>query len=258
MARPDRWLRVDAVAKRCGVTQRTVRHWAEAGILPAYKRGPKLWAFRELDVDAFLESGNDEHLPQSRGHDIYFSEASEMCGSDIKDTTAVAQIRSVTTGSGCGLGSRRGMVMASSVNVGHPNDSASFGACFLAIVGCILKNSARLELANSPVNFHVSGNCRVRLGVEEGYNFLCRHQTPRCLIDIGDLTIRNPSRNLSAWDDVGPELREWVVTSAQGEPREVSGTLSGIPVWAYRFVPVRSNDKSGPFALPNRQIQLLL
>jgi excisionase family DNA binding protein len=49
-------LRVNNVARRCGVSCRTIRSWADSGLLPATKRGPKLWFFKESDVNDFLDS----------------------------------------------------------------------------------------------------------------------------------------------------------------------------------------------------------
>jgi DNA-binding transcriptional MerR regulator len=45
-----RVLRVSSVAKICGVSARTVRGWAESGLLRGHKRGPKLWFFVDEDV----------------------------------------------------------------------------------------------------------------------------------------------------------------------------------------------------------------
>jgi len=48
----ERVLSVHTVAIRLGVSDRTVRLWAEKGWLRGYKDGPKIWRFRETDVDA--------------------------------------------------------------------------------------------------------------------------------------------------------------------------------------------------------------
>jgi len=48
----DRVLSVHTVAVRCGVSDRTVRLWAEKGRLPGFKDGPKIWRFRATDVEA--------------------------------------------------------------------------------------------------------------------------------------------------------------------------------------------------------------
>jgi excisionase family DNA binding protein len=51
-------LRVNNAARFLGVAPRTVRQWAEAGLLPAHKRGPKLWFFYESDLVAYLTSAS--------------------------------------------------------------------------------------------------------------------------------------------------------------------------------------------------------
>jgi excisionase family DNA binding protein len=48
----ERVLSVHTVATRLGVSDRTVRFWAEKGWLRGFKDGPKIWRFRETDVEA--------------------------------------------------------------------------------------------------------------------------------------------------------------------------------------------------------------
>ncbi len=48
----ERVLSVHTVAVRFGVSDRTVRLWAEKGRLPGFKDGPKIWRFRATDVEA--------------------------------------------------------------------------------------------------------------------------------------------------------------------------------------------------------------
>lgn len=62
-ARPGRTIRVQHVARRLGIPDRTVRHWAANGKLPAFKDGKKLWAFRSSDIDLL-----QRRLERSRGH----------------------------------------------------------------------------------------------------------------------------------------------------------------------------------------------
>jgi excisionase family DNA binding protein len=47
-----RYLRVHIVAKRLGVSRRTVRHWAVTGQIPATRIGEKSWGVLEDDVRA--------------------------------------------------------------------------------------------------------------------------------------------------------------------------------------------------------------
>jgi len=49
-----RCLRVHNVAKLCGVSGRTVRSWAESGLLPGHKIGPKIWFFNEAALQGGL------------------------------------------------------------------------------------------------------------------------------------------------------------------------------------------------------------
>jgi excisionase family DNA binding protein len=51
-AEGERILSVHIVAVRLGVSDRTVRLWAARGWVPAFKDGPKIWRFRETDVEA--------------------------------------------------------------------------------------------------------------------------------------------------------------------------------------------------------------
>jgi excisionase family DNA binding protein len=45
-------LKVHSVARRLGVSCRTVRWWAQTGQLSAFRIGVKLWCFHERDVEA--------------------------------------------------------------------------------------------------------------------------------------------------------------------------------------------------------------
>jgi excisionase family DNA binding protein len=53
---PDQVLRVNNVAKRLSLPERTVRHMAARGRIPAFKVGRRAWSFRASDVDAHLIS----------------------------------------------------------------------------------------------------------------------------------------------------------------------------------------------------------
>jgi len=57
----ERALLVHHVAKRLGVSCRTVRYWAATGRLRAHKDGPKIWKFTLADVELArrLGVGND-------------------------------------------------------------------------------------------------------------------------------------------------------------------------------------------------------
>lgn len=58
-AKVTRLIDTNAVARRCAVKPRTVRVWAEKGILPARKVGLKLWRFEVRDVEEFLSRGQN-------------------------------------------------------------------------------------------------------------------------------------------------------------------------------------------------------
>jgi len=49
----DRYLYVCHVARRWNVPERTIRHWARTGRIPAVKFGRKIWRFRLADVESF-------------------------------------------------------------------------------------------------------------------------------------------------------------------------------------------------------------
>jgi excisionase family DNA binding protein len=48
----ERILSVHTAAIRLGVSDRTVRLWAQTGRLRGFKEGPKIWRFRETEVEA--------------------------------------------------------------------------------------------------------------------------------------------------------------------------------------------------------------
>jgi hypothetical protein len=43
----NRFIRSNNVARISGVSERTVRKWAQSGLLAAYKHGPKIWFFKK-------------------------------------------------------------------------------------------------------------------------------------------------------------------------------------------------------------------
>jgi excisionase family DNA binding protein len=51
-ANGERILSAHSAAIRLGVSDRTVRLWARNGRLRGFKDGPKIWRFRETDVEA--------------------------------------------------------------------------------------------------------------------------------------------------------------------------------------------------------------
>ena len=48
----ERILSTHSAAIRLGVADRTVRLWARTGRLREFNEGPKIWRFRETDVEA--------------------------------------------------------------------------------------------------------------------------------------------------------------------------------------------------------------
>jgi excisionase family DNA binding protein len=48
----ERILSAHSAATRLGVSDRTIRLWARTGRLRGFKDGPKVWRFRETDVEA--------------------------------------------------------------------------------------------------------------------------------------------------------------------------------------------------------------
>lgn len=56
-----RFLRVNNVVKRTGIPERTVRHFAATGVLPAIKLGKKLWGFDPDLVDEFARRRSYGH-----------------------------------------------------------------------------------------------------------------------------------------------------------------------------------------------------
>ena len=56
-----RRIRVNHVAKRLGVPERTVRYLASTRRLPGYKIGEKIWFFNVADIEAYQINRGDSH-----------------------------------------------------------------------------------------------------------------------------------------------------------------------------------------------------
>jgi excisionase family DNA binding protein len=50
----ERLIHVHHVARRLGVSERTVRSLAAQGYIPGFKVGAKLWRFLEREIDALV------------------------------------------------------------------------------------------------------------------------------------------------------------------------------------------------------------
>lgn len=59
-SRKPRVLRVNNVAKRLGVPERTIRHMAARGRIPAFKSGRRAWSFYASDIDAHVSDRGRE------------------------------------------------------------------------------------------------------------------------------------------------------------------------------------------------------
>jgi len=53
--RSERLIRVRHVALRLAVSERTVRHLAARGVIPGFKVGPRLWRFKESEIEALVQ-----------------------------------------------------------------------------------------------------------------------------------------------------------------------------------------------------------
>jgi excisionase family DNA binding protein len=50
----ERLIHVHHVARRLNVSERTVRNLAARGNIPGFKVGPRLWRFREREIEALV------------------------------------------------------------------------------------------------------------------------------------------------------------------------------------------------------------
>ena len=56
----NRLLSTNNVAKRIGLPERTVRYFAQIGIIPAYKPGKRSWRFRPRDIEQYIKDRENE------------------------------------------------------------------------------------------------------------------------------------------------------------------------------------------------------
>jgi Helix-turn-helix domain len=61
---PDRILKVHQVALRLSRPTRTIRYWAETGILPGFKIGFRQWGFSERAIQEFIRKLISPHNPE--------------------------------------------------------------------------------------------------------------------------------------------------------------------------------------------------
>ena len=64
MAEP--WVSVEVVAKHLGVVKDTIYRWIEGRSLPAHRIG-RIWKFRLSEVDEWVRTGGEGHLPSRTG-----------------------------------------------------------------------------------------------------------------------------------------------------------------------------------------------
>jgi hypothetical protein len=62
----NRLVDVSLVAKKSGYATRTIRNWANAGILPGIKDGVKLWKFEPTVVNDFMAQAVRTTPPRRR------------------------------------------------------------------------------------------------------------------------------------------------------------------------------------------------
>lgn len=53
---PERFLRIDEVARLLGVSPKTIRRWIESEALPAHRLGPRSLRVSEVEVLAWVEA----------------------------------------------------------------------------------------------------------------------------------------------------------------------------------------------------------
>lgn len=64
MARTERWLSVEEIAKHLGISKETVYRWVERSRIPAHKVG-KQWRFLVSEVNEWVKSGDAKDADQN-------------------------------------------------------------------------------------------------------------------------------------------------------------------------------------------------
>jgi excisionase family DNA binding protein len=66
VAGPEPFWPTDRTAEFIGVDDMTLRRWAQQGVIPAYKCGPRQWRFRPSEVEAWILSSRSSAEKVSR------------------------------------------------------------------------------------------------------------------------------------------------------------------------------------------------
>jgi len=67
MAKSERWLSVEEIAKHLGISKETVYRWLDRGRIPAHKVG-KQWRFLASEVNEWVLKGESSD-DQAEGHE---------------------------------------------------------------------------------------------------------------------------------------------------------------------------------------------
>lgn len=232
---PKRLLRVHHVAKLCGVSPRTVRSWAESGLLSGHKRGPKLWFFPEEDVQTFLTR---YHALSESSSGVEYN--AELTAINLKNGRE--DVRSLLCGwhfltGGLWKASRPlalligGAILGLSgvANSSTQLDMLSFFAICKSICGMVSANSVR-----PIVNFSIERSSSARAGIENAYDCLWANHLSTLPFDPGNLNIMSRATSSPV-----VSLERELSLSLAGQfastelPRKISGTFDGIPLRGY-------------------------
>ena len=229
-------LRVHNVAKRCGVSPRTVRSWVESGLLPAHKRGPKVWFVYEDDLLRFLERDqlhggckNSPYYADLAPIRLVAADGQELSGLLCTWSSIAVGPGLVRTPASLVLGCAP-VIAESSTTADHSVYTISFFA-----VCKVICDSLSSEDRRAVVHFCIERSSPARPGVENGYHCLWNKYGMTLSFIPGNLTLSSSgvvsSYLVQSFTQVLPglmnQIRSW------DSPSHLSGAVCGIPLRGY-------------------------
>jgi hypothetical protein len=231
------WLRVNNVAKACCVSERTVRSWAESGLLKGQKLGPKLWFFEKAEVQHFLERGLADNAGGSFASVCSVIEPRYSRfhhGALLVSQVFLTPSPRFATPWKCEL--KATVVGSVQTNTSTYDITDAYTFCFLTLCRglCDYWQQSSTQ-TNSVVDFIAGRTSPAMIGIAKGYEQLWRRYASSCPYEIGDL---RSTAEVPAYELYKSDLLDLVQSCSpeSSSNTRFQGSLNGLPVYGYHLI----------------------